>query len=557
MPTTAGTASPAQPTFTDAQWDRFRSYGTTQTAGPGTWLFRAGQQSCDMLLVESGTVDIIRARTADSPEAVVAHYGARQFSGEMNLLTGQATYLDARAAEAATIYRISPADFRRLMDTEADLSDLILRALVARRQNLRDGQAARSIEVLAGPASSASMALRTYLHRQQLPHTWTDYASDVGSVLAKAADIGTEDLPAILTSTAIIRQATPSRLADVLGLSHRPIIGETLDVVVIGGGPAGLAAAVYGASEGLRTLLLDAVATGGQAATSSRIENYLGFPSGLSGSDLTGRAVIQAQKFGARLATPAQAVHLDTTPGHLRVLLDDATAIDTHTVLIATGARYRALPLARWNDFEGAGIYYAATELEARVCGNTSMAVIGGANSAGQAALFLAERGGTVHLIVRGDSLTSGMSAYLADRIVAHPSITVHTRTEVTAVNGDHQLRSITTATTTPRGAVAHTDHDVCGLFCFIGATPATDWLTAITLDDHGFILTDSRIPESALGPDWAEAKRKPMPFETSTPGVLAAGDVRAGSMKRVAAAVGEGASAISTVHAILTAAHS
>lgn len=550
---TALTANPAQPVFTDAQRQRFRSYGIAQHARPGTWFFRAGQDSCDMLLVESGTVEII-ARTADSPEAVVAQYGPRQFSGEMNLLTGQSTYLNARATDIGTIYRISPADFLRLMDTEPDLSDLILRALVARRQNLRDGQAARSIEILAGSASSTSMALRTYLSRQQHPHTWTHYASDIGAVLAKAAHIGPADLPAVLTPTAVIRQATPARLADVLGLSHRPIVGETLDVVVIGGGPAGLAAAVYGASEGLRTLLLDAVATGGQAATSSRIENYLGFTSGVSGSDLTGRAVIQAQKFGARIATPTQAVELDTTPGQLRVLLDDNTAIDTHTILVATGARYKALPLPRWKEFEGAGIYYAATELEARVCGNTSMAVIGGANSAGQAALFLAERGGTVHLIVRGSSPPKAMSSYLADRIVAHPAITVHTRTEVTAVDGDHQLRCITTATNTPDGAVTHTRRVVCGLFCFIGAAPATDWLTTIHLDDDGFVLTDSRIPETALGPEWADLRRKPLPFETSKPGVLAAGDVRASSMKRVAAAVGEGASAISSVHAILTA---
>ena len=237
------------------------------------------------------------------------------------------------------------------------------------------------------------------------------------------------------------------------------------------------------------------------------------------------------------------------------MLLEDATAIDTHAILIATGARYRALPLARWTDFEGAGIYYAATELESRVCGSTSVAVIGGANSAGQAALFLAERGGMVHLIVRGASLASGMSSYLADRIAAHPAIAVHTRTEVTAVDGDHQLRRITIATTSPGGTITEDGHDVCGLFCFIGAQPATDWLTTISLDDHGFILTDSRIPEAGLGPEWAQLQRKPMPFETSTPGILAAGDVRAGSMKRVAAAVGEGASAISTVHAILTAA--
>jgi thioredoxin reductase (NADPH) len=550
--TSAPASSPSRPVFTDTQWERFRGYGTEQSVGPGTWLFRAGEASCDMLLVECGAIDVVRARTADGPEAVVAHYGPRQFSGELNLLTGQATYLDARAAEASTIHRISPANFRRLMDNEPDLSDLVLRGLVARRQDLRAGQAARSIEVIAGPASATAMALRTYLHRQHLPHTWTDYNSELGAVLARAAQVGVDDLPVVLTATTVIRKASPARLADVLGLSHRPVPGETLDVVIVGAGPAGLAAAVYGASEGLRTLLLDSVATGGQAAASSRIENYLGFTSGLSGSDLTGRAVIQAQKFGARIATPTQVVGLDTTPGHLRVLLDDRNSIDAHSIVLATGARYRALPLARWHEFEGAGIYYAATELEARVCGQKSMAVIGGANSAGQAALFLAGRGGSVHLILRGDSLAAGMSAYLADRIVAHPAITVHTRTDVTSVDGDEQLRTVTTATTTPDGTRTETRRDCCGLFCFIGAVPATDWLTGIALDERGFVLTDSRLPDGALGPEWVDAHRRPLPFETNAIGVFTAGDVRAGSMKRVAAAVGEGASAISSVHAVL-----
>jgi thioredoxin reductase (NADPH) len=553
--TTAPPAADAPPVFTTDQWNRLRAFGTPQNIEPGMWLFRAGQPTCDMLLVDSGAIEIVRAKTADGPEAVVASYVAGQFSGELNLLTGQATYLDARATKSGTIDRINPRAFRELMDSEPDLSDLILRTLVARRQALRQGQAARSIEVLAGPASSATHALRTYLDRQQLPHTWTDATSEVGMLLARAADIAADDLPAVLTATAVIRRATPTRLADVLGLSHRPIVGETLDVVVIGGGPAGLAAAVYGASEGLRTLLLDAVATGGQAAVSSRIENYLGFTSGISGADLTGRAVIQAQKFGARIATPARVTGLDPTPGHLRVLLDDATAIDTRTIVIATGARYRSLPLDRWSDFEGAGIYYAATELEARMCSAAPVAVIGGANSAGQAALFLAGRGGLVHLIVRGASLTAGMSAYLADRILAHPAITVHTSTAVTAVHGDDQLRAITTSTP-PNGAAADTRHDCCGLFCFIGAVPATDWLTGIVLDDHGFILTDSRLPETAIGDAWTPLGRRPLSFETSAPGILAAGDVRAGSMKRVAAAVGEGASAISSVHTVLSAQH-
>ena len=542
------------PTFTAEQWNRFRTFGTRQDVEPDMWLFRAGDTVCDMLLVESGIIEVVRGQTADSAEAVVARYVAGQFSGELNLLTGQVAYLDARATTSGTVYRISPTAFRALMDSEPDLSDLILRTLVARRQILREGQAARSLEVLAGPQSSTTMALRTYLDRQQLPYTWTDYSSDVGQLLARAAGVTTEQLPAVLTVTALIREATPARLADVLGLSHRPIIGKALDVVVIGGGPAGLAAAVYGASEGLRTLLLDAVATGGQAAASSRIENYLGFTSGISGADLTGRAVIQAQKFGARIASPSRVSGLDTTPGHLRVLLDDGTALETRTVVVATGARYRSLPLDRWSDFEGAGIYYAATELEARSCSGSAVAVIGGANSAGQAALFVASHGASVHLIIRGDALEKGMSAYLADRIVAHPRITVHTNTTVTAVDGDRQLETVTLSTISPDGVSTTARHDCRGLFCFIGAIPATEWLTGVQLDDHGFILTDSRLSE--VNHVWTDLDRRPLPFETSAPGILAAGDVRAGSMKRVAAAVGEGASAISSVHAVLSAIH-
>ncbi|HEX4557841.1 MAG TPA: FAD-dependent oxidoreductase [Mycobacterium sp.] len=554
--TTTPPASPAAPVFSDEQWKRLRGFGTPQVVSPGTWLFRAGEATCDMILVENGAIDILAAGSTDNPETVVAHYGSRQFSGELNLLTGQATYFEARAATAATIYRISPTDFRRLMASEPDLSDLILRALVARRQRLCASRVIRGVQLVAGTPSSRGLALRTYLDRQQLPYTVTKYDSEIGKRVARGGDLHVEDLPAVLVADTVIRQATPARVADVLGLGYRPVSGQTLDVVVIGGGPAGLAAAVYGASEGLQTLLIDAVAAGGQAAASSRIENYLGFTSGLSGADLTGRAVIQAHKFGAQIASPVRAAGVDTTPGHLRVLLDDATAIDTRAIVVATGAHYRRLPLARWSDFEGTGVYYAATELEARRCGADPVAVVGGANSAGQAALFLARRGHAVNMVVRGDSLTDRMSAYLADRIVTHPGIAVHTRTEITALNGDDQLRRITTTTTTGDGRTTETDWPCCGLFCFAGAVPATDWLTGVAVDEHGFVLTDAMLADCALGDEWSELNRRPLPFETNKPGILAAGDVRAGSMKRVAAAVGEGASAMSSVHTVLAQLH-
>jgi thioredoxin reductase (NADPH) len=306
---------------------------------------------------------------------------------------------------------------------------------------------------------------------------------------------------------------------------------------------------VYGASEGLATVLIDAVATGGQAAASSRIENYLGFPSGLSGAELTGRASIQALKFGAELSSPCKAASLDCTGGQLRVVLEDGTDIVARSVIIATGARYRSLPLERWPDFEGAGIYYAATEIEARVCSNQPVTVVGGANSAGQAALYLASRDSAVNLVVRGPDLFSDMSAYLADRLHATPQVTIHTDTEVTALHGDASLSRVTL---TNRATGDVQDAACSGLFCFIGAVPATEWLTRVALDEDGFIRTDTQLLEADLGEIWTHMGRPPLPFETSMPAVFAAGDARSGSMKRVAAAVGEGSSAIRSVHAAL-----
>jgi thioredoxin reductase (NADPH) len=546
------TANDAVPTLSDQQWARLKAYAVAQDVDAGALLFRAGDSSYDLIVIESGTVDVIRTETSDSAEAVVVTHGPGRFVGELSLLTGQATYLSARVAEAGRVYRVPPPAFRRLMDEDPELSDLILRALLARRQSLRAGEAARSIEILGSDMSAAALALRTYVARQQLPHMWVDIDTPAGAAPARATHVAPADLPVVITPTAVLRQATPGQLADELGLSYRPVAGEVLDLLVIGAGPAGLAASVYGASEGLGTLLLDSVAAGGQAAASSRIENYLGFTSGISGAELTGRAAVQAQKFGARIASPREVVRLETTGGHLRVVLTDDSELAARAVVIATGARYRSLPLPGWASFEGAGIYYAATELEARACGPNSVAVVGGANSAGQAALYLAGRGSEVSLIVRGDELAAGMSSYLADRIVAHQSITVRTSAEVIALRGEEHLEAITIRTTSPQIDPVDAEQECRGLFCFIGATPATDWLDGIAVDDHGFILTDTQLSDASLGTTWNDLGRRPLPFETSQPRVFATGDVRAGSMKRVAAAVGEGASAIRSIHTAL-----
>jgi thioredoxin reductase (NADPH) len=540
----------AFPRLTESECTRLRAFGTPQTVSVGDTLFQPGDVTYDLVLIDEGVVDIVSAATLGKPEAVVVQHRAGALLGELNLLTGQTVYLTARVAEAGTVYRIDPDAFRRVMSEDPELSDLLLKALLTRRTLLRDNPAAaRNIVIVGSSLSSTALALRTYAARQVLPHRWFDAETLEGKRVMTAAELTVADLPAVLTPSRTLRRTTPGELAEHLGLSYHRAADKSIDVAVVGGGPAGLAAAVYGASEGLATVLIDAVATGGQAAASSRIENYLGFPSGLSGAELTGRASIQALKFGAELSSPCKAASLDCSGGQLRVVLEDGTDIVTRSVVIATGARYRSLPLERWPDFEGAGIYYAATEIEARVCGNQPVSVIGGANSAGQAALYLASRDSAVNLVVRGSDLLAGMSAYLADRLMATPQVAIHTDTEVTALHGDAFLNRVTL---THRATGEVHDAACSGLFCFIGAVPATEWLTRVALDEDGFIRTDTQLQDVDLGEIWTHMGRRPLPFETSMPAVFAAGDARAGSMKRVAAAVGEGSSAIRSVHAAL-----
>jgi thioredoxin reductase (NADPH) len=544
-PAQAGVAV-AAPQLSAEQFARLTAYGVAQEVRSRDVVFRPGDPAYDLIVIEAGSIEIVSPATRDEPEAVVTVYGSGGFLGELSLLTGQAAYLTARVVTAGRIHRIAPERFRRLMADDPEISDVLLRTFLARRELLRDSPAARAIEIVGSSYSADALVLRTYAARQQLPHLWLDADSVAGRALMRVTPLAAADLPAVITHQHVLRRASPGLLADALGLSHGRTAAKVVDLTIIGSGPAGLAAAVYGASEGLETLLLDAVGVGGQAAAISRIEDYLGFPAGLSGHDLTQLAAQQALKFGAQLSSPRQVTAIDLTGEYLRVDLGDGAGITSRAVLIATGAHYRALSLPRWAEFEGAGIYYAATEFEARACGTQPVTVIGAANPAGQAALYLAGRGNPVTFAIRKSDAPVEMSAYLLAHLHAHPRVTVRLSTEVTKLAGRSALEAITLTDTT---SLSSAEQSCRGLFCLIGADPGTTWLDGVTLDRDGYICTDVQLDPNELGPTWAALDREPLPFETSVPAVFAAGDVRRGSTKRVASAVGEGASSIRSIH--------
>jgi len=541
---------PAYPSLSREQLERMRRYGVHQSVSVGDVLYRVGEPVSDLVLVNRGAVDIFAASTVDSPEIFITRHTPGKFLGELSLLTGQFSYLIARVSTAGSISRIPPAGFRRLMAEDSELSAILLEAFQARRRLVK-AVAAHTMEILGSPSSPGLLALRAFAQRLDLPHAWFDSESVAGLALMRTAQVRKDDLPVVFVPGGVVERATPGRLAERLGLSYRPT-HTSIDLVVVGAGPAGLAAAVYGASEGLKTVLLDTVSPGGQAAASSRIENYLGFPNGISGTDLSNQACVQALKFGAHIYSPCQVVGLDTTRSQPVLRTEDGSEISAQAVIVATGAQYKTLPIPGWARFERAGIYFGATTLEATACAGESVVVVGGANSAGQAALFLAAHHCTVDLVIRGPDIGAGMSDYLAQRLSSHRSIRVFTSTEITALDGAETLQEVI-LTNSNTGQVQRKQYSA--LFCFIGATPSTRWLTGIDVDSSSFILTDvnvdSRSFRTAPGVD-----RMPFPFETSAAAVFAAGDVRHGSMKRVAAAVGEGASAVASVHRAIYAGH-
>lgn len=523
------------------------AFGHERRVAVGDLLYRAGDEAPDFFVVLSGEAEIVRGEDDDG--VVVTRHGAGRFLGELFLLTGQQPYLSARVSKAGRVLAVDQANFRKMMATRPRISDVVFRAFVARREMLRESGAADAIRVVGSRYSAEAMALRAFANRSRLPYTWVDLDDlpDPDAYLG-ALGLTADDVPSAVTPTAVLKRPTPGEFAASLGLTYRPVPGYMCDLVVVGTGPAGLAASVYGASEGLETVSLDAVAVGGQAAASSRIENYVGFPNGVSGGDLVARASIQALRLGARLNSPCEVVGLRVEDGFHVVELADGSEVPARAVIAASGARYRRLEVDDLERFEGVGVYYAATDLEARACTNEPVVVVGGGNSAGQAAIFLSQQGCRVSLLVRRRQLVETMSQYLIGRIEADPHIDVRLHTEVRGLGGDGHLEQVTVECTE---AGEQTTIDCAGVFCFIGAVPSTAWLPECVLRDRaGFVLTDRSLPDPL--PESRFGGRAPLPFETSAPGVFAVGDVRSGSMKRVAAAVGEGSSAVRAVHELL-----
>jgi len=534
----------AFPKLSDEQLAVVARYGEEHAYEAGETLFREGDPAYDFYVVIEGRVAVVDGLGTPRERLVVEH-GPGNFIGEYNLLAGAAPLFSAVAREPSRVIAVSADGFRRIIDEEPTLSELILRAFLSRRIRLIDRGV--GLELVGSRYSPDTRRLIEFATRNRLPYSWLDLESDpTAESLLRDFNVEPAETPVVLLGSLVLRNPSNEELARALGRpAPRTRPDEVVDLVVVGAGPAGLAAAVYGASEGYTTLCVEDSSVGGQAGTSTRIENYLGFPAGLSGSELATRAQLQAEKFEARIVFPCEAVALDQDDGLHHVRFAAGDDVHARAVIIATGARYRRLELARLAEFEGVGVYYAATHAEAKMCAGSVVAIVGGGNSAGQAAVFLAGRTRKVYLVIRRGDLSETMSRYLVDQVDRHDRIELLPRTEVRELLGDDTLQ----------GIVVEDNRDgsrrtlaVRALFAFIGADPHTAWLAGqLELDPRGFVLTGPDVPVT----DAIER----LALETSRPGVFAVGDVRSGSVKRVASAVGEGSMAVRLVYDRLAAA--
>lgn len=533
------------PLLGDADIARMQRFATVLAAESGTRLFSAGEAAPGMFVVLAGAVEVSQ-RDGLGTVTPIVRGGRGHFIGEVGALSGMSSLVDAVALERAELLLLVPGALRALIIAEADLGERLVRALILRRVALIEAGASGPV-LIGRPGSADLLRLQNFLRRNGEPHHVVDAAGDsCAAALVEQYGAAPNEPLAVCPDGTVLRNPGEAELARCLGMVDTQVHDELFDVAVVGAGPAGLSTAVYAASEGLRVVVLDCRAYGGQAGASARIENYLGFPTGISGEALAGRAYVQAQKFGAHMMIPAEVRALDCardgTQHELQLLLADGRRLRARSVVIASGARYRRPQVPRLPDFEGRGIWYWASALEATLCQREEVVLVGGGNSAGQAAVFLSGHASTVHLLVRGPGLAATMSRYLIDRIEAADNIVLRPHTEITALHGESHS-GLDAVTWRDHRAGTEERRALRNLFVFVGAEPETGWLGGcdIATDAHGFVLTGDAAARAAA-------------LETSIPGVFAVGDVRSGSVKRVGAAIGEGAAAVAQIHQYLAA---
>lgn len=522
------------PELSDDQIERVTAYGAIESRKEGDLLYQRKQKDLDFFIFIEGGGEVLET-LPNGEKHRVTKLERHQFSGELTMFNNHESLVDLRVAVESRVLRIPRKNFRRLLIGEAELSEIITRAFILRRTAFITHELAAAT-VVGESHSADTIRILQFLRRNGTPvrALYTDADTEKAAKLIGVCGREKSHLPMVVYGkNLVLDNPTNRQLGDALGFTEEVDSKNAYDVVIVGAGPAGLSAAVYAASEGLNTLVLDQFAPGGQAGSSSKIENYMGFPAGISGQALAARAQIQSQKFGAKIAVPRKVEKIDCVPNQIHLSLDCGTQIRARSVVIATGAHYRKLEIENLEKFEGVGVHYAATSVEAALCSNEAVAIVGAGNSAGQAAMYLSQQTSHVYLIVRGSDLRKSMSEYLVNRIEASSKISVHLESEITKLEGGRYLETVSWKDQSG----AESKHEISNIFLMLGAVPNTEWLDGcLELDKKGFIICD----------------RPGSPFESSLPGVFAVGDVRSGSIKRVASAVGEGSVVISSVHAHL-----
>ncbi len=541
-------ASQGFPKLTEEQINRIRPLGKLRTVKTGEVLFEPGDRNLPFFVLLSGSMDILQP-DIHGERHIVTHE-AGNFSGEITLISGRTALMRGRVKTDGEFLQLSSDEVRTLVARDAELSEILMRAFIIRRVlliNLGQG----NVILLGSRHSAQTLRLREFLMRNGHPHSYIDLDTDATSQeMLDHFHVTVKDVPVVICHNRdVLRNPSIQQLASCLGLNESIRAADVRDVVVVGAGPSGLAAAVYGASEGLDVLVIESESPGGQAGASSKIENYLGFPTGITGQELAGRAATQARKFGAKvlIANNVTKLNCDRRPYELSV--DCGNVIRAKTVIIASGAQYNKPQIENLAKFEGQGVYYGATYIEAQVCGKEDLIVIGGANSAGQAAVYLAQFGGKVHMLVRSNQLSDSMSRYLIQRIEENPAVEMHYRTEILKLDGETHLERVSWQ---DKNTGEKSTHGIRHVFVMTGGMPRTEWLNGcVAMDSKGFILTGRDLDPVLRDYRWP-LQRVPQMLETSLPGVFAVGDVRSGNVKRVASAVGEGSIAISLVHRAL-----